>query len=246
MQAGGFGTPCSAEAFGRRGSRPTWPVTCMAHWIPRIGSARQRRDIDDISIPGRGRPISGRCERARPWPLPLPALPAILRQGHSFVGSAATQSARHAAGALAQQAPACAAQRYNSSWTAPWGTELLISCWSGLCLVLQHEWGALSRHRSDLLGRGCATAVQHVVPTPGGRVPPQHRGFLAMSTSTDEFFTLCDAHLEHKRMEQAAQATNHCGRQGAVASLHGGSFDMRTVTMRLSRLRKMRRKCLSG
>ena len=63
-------------------------VTHMAHWIARVGSARQRRDIDATWIPGRGRAAAMRRERERPWPLPLPLLPAIQRRGHNFVDSA--------------------------------------------------------------------------------------------------------------------------------------------------------------
>ena len=63
-------------------------VTCMAHWIARSGSARQRRDVDDLWILGRGRAFAGRRVRARPWLLPLPALPTIRRRGHTFVDSA--------------------------------------------------------------------------------------------------------------------------------------------------------------
>ena len=47
-------------------------ITCITHWIARIVSARQRGDIDNVWIPGRGRAIAGRRERARPWPLVLP------------------------------------------------------------------------------------------------------------------------------------------------------------------------------
>ena len=60
---------------GRRGFRPTW----------RVGSARQRLDIDSTWTPGRGRATTGWRERARPWPLPV--LPAIQRGGHTFVQS---------------------------------------------------------------------------------------------------------------------------------------------------------------
>ena len=87
-------------------------VTRMAHWIARIGSARQRRDIDEIWIPGRGRPTAVRRERGRPWPLPLPALPTIRRRGHTFVGSALARL--HG--------------RNKSGLTALRGTESLISC----------------------------------------------------------------------------------------------------------------------
>ena len=63
-------------------------VTCMAHWIARIGSARQRRDIDDVWLPGRGRALAARRERTRPWPLPLPVRLTVRSRGHTFVDSA--------------------------------------------------------------------------------------------------------------------------------------------------------------
>ena len=51
-------------------------LTCMAHWIARVDSARQRLDIHAFRIPGRGRVHARRHERARPWLLPVPVLPA--------------------------------------------------------------------------------------------------------------------------------------------------------------------------
>ena len=60
----------------------------MAHCIAFIGSARQRRDIDETWIPRRGLVIAGRRELARPWVLPLPPLPTIQRRGNAFVDSA--------------------------------------------------------------------------------------------------------------------------------------------------------------
>ena len=58
----------------------------MAPWTACVGSARQRLDISGW-LPGRGRTKSRRHERLRPWPFPLPALPPMQRQGHSFVES---------------------------------------------------------------------------------------------------------------------------------------------------------------
>ena len=60
-------------------------VTRMAHWIARVGSARERLDIDSTWLPGRGCATARQGERERPWPLPLPALPTIWRRGHTFV-----------------------------------------------------------------------------------------------------------------------------------------------------------------
>ena len=54
-------------------------VTRMAHWIARVGSARQRLDIYSTWLPGCGRATARRREREGPWPLSLPALPTIWR-----------------------------------------------------------------------------------------------------------------------------------------------------------------------
>ena len=67
---------------------PNLAVTSMAHWISRIGSARQRRDIDDDWHPWLGRALAVRRERARPWPLPLPARPTVWSRGHTFADTA--------------------------------------------------------------------------------------------------------------------------------------------------------------
>ena len=60
----------------------------MAHWIARVGSTRQRLDIDSTWLPGRGRATARQRERGRPQPLPLLALPTIWRRGHTFGDSA--------------------------------------------------------------------------------------------------------------------------------------------------------------
>ena len=89
-------------------------VTRVAHWIARIGSARQRLDIDSTWIPGRARATTRRRERARPWPLPLPAPPAIQRGGHTFVQSASGRFCSAPRAHNTWLAPKRAAQRYNS------------------------------------------------------------------------------------------------------------------------------------
>ena len=43
---------------------------------------------DDVWIRGRGGAFAGRRVRARPWPLPLPALATVRRRGHTFVDGA--------------------------------------------------------------------------------------------------------------------------------------------------------------
>ena len=83
---------------------------------PRVGSARQRLDIDSTWIPGRGRATARRREREQPWPLPFTRpsgdegtrLSTAL-QG-AFARSASTQSARHVASDQAPRAPERAAQ----------------------------------------------------------------------------------------------------------------------------------------
>ena len=97
----------------------------MAHWIARIGSARQRRDIDDVWLPARGRAFAARgvsvrdpgpCQHVRPSGVegaPLSTAP----QG-TYARSVNTQSFRNAVGALAQQAPEHAVRRNKSGLTA--------------------------------------------------------------------------------------------------------------------------------
>ena len=62
-------------------------VTCMAHWIARVGSATQRLDSDATWIAGRGRANAKRHERARSWHFPLLVLPTIQRRGRNSVES---------------------------------------------------------------------------------------------------------------------------------------------------------------
>ena len=59
----------------------------LAVWIARVGSVRQRLDIDATWLPRRGRAAAMRHVRERPWPLPLPLRPAIQRRGHLFADS---------------------------------------------------------------------------------------------------------------------------------------------------------------
>ena len=61
----------------------------MAQWIARVGSIRQRQDVDETWLPGRGRVAARGRVRARPWPLPPPLLPAVQLRGHHFVDGAA-------------------------------------------------------------------------------------------------------------------------------------------------------------
>ena len=135
FQAGGFGTPYPPNVRAASLSA-NLAVTRMAHWIARVGSARQRLDFDSTWIPARGRATTEgaserdlgpcRCQRSRPsseegarW--------SRAPQG-AYARSASTQSARHVLGAQAPQAPERAVQRHNSGMTALRATELLISC----------------------------------------------------------------------------------------------------------------------
>ena len=78
-----FWSTVPREACERRGSRPTnLAVTRVAHGIARIGSARQRRDIDDGWI------RASVCWTTRAFATLAPALATIRRRWHTYVDSA--------------------------------------------------------------------------------------------------------------------------------------------------------------
>ena len=161
-------------------------VTRMAHWIARVGSARQRLDIDSTWLPGRGRATARERERERLWPLPLPALPTIWRRWRTFVDSASGRIRERC------QHPERATRRNGSGLTALRATELLISCREARwCRVVRKSLldtcpgtpppgkrlalpdvllgflpGSKRTARLDsvLLGKSCVPSLDHVAP----------------------------------------------------------------------------------
>ena len=112
--------------------------------------------LDDASVRDPG---PCRCQHFRPSGDEGTRL-STAPQG-AFARSVSTQSVRHAEGALAQQAPERAAQRYKSGLTALRGTESLISCrearWSRralrtVCGVVRLSAQLLAHCRDVLLG----------------------------------------------------------------------------------------------
>ena len=217
-------------------------VTRLAHWIAPVGSGRQRLDIDSTWIPGRGRATTRRRERARPWSLPLPALPAIQRGGHTFV-----QSATGLVCSLCQHPERTTRGRCPGRLDGSAATELFISCreprWFQCfapCVVCSVVvWCEVRCSATALVLRllgdfwPCATCcwVSCLVPSAlhvltaflgnslracGARFWRQrarnrcHSSKAALSrschfalfvnpvarSSTDEFFTLCEVHLD--------------------------------------------------
>ena len=137
-----FRSTVPREAFERRGTRPTWPShawltgsrilvlrgsdgTLTTFGFLGVGEC----SLDDACVRDPG-PCC--CQHFRPFGDEGTRL-SIAPQG-AFARSVSTQSARHAAGAVAQQAPERAAQRCKSGLKPLRSTESLISV-SVLCAV---------------------------------------------------------------------------------------------------------------
>ena len=110
-------------------------VTCMAHWIARVGTARRCLDINAVWILVRGRASAWRHERSRPWPPPWPRLPAFFGVGTILLKVSSGECARcqhlertTRGRCLKASGARRAALRFNSALTALRGTSLLISC----------------------------------------------------------------------------------------------------------------------
>ena len=83
-----FSNTVPRRTSGRRGSRPTWPSHA---WLTGLRALVLRDSVWTLTRPGSlgvDERMRGGMSAHRPWSLPLPALPAIQRGGHTFVHSA--------------------------------------------------------------------------------------------------------------------------------------------------------------
>ena len=117
--------PCSVIRAARRSANLA--VTCMAHWIARLGCAKQRLDIDAVWIPGRSRRNSRRHECARPWASNDVGTILLKVSLGACARPVSILSVRRVEDVCVRRAPARDAA-FSSALTTRRGTESSISC----------------------------------------------------------------------------------------------------------------------